>query len=350
MRIVADEDLSAAAVAEINVHVPARRGWIRASEALFSAWPGTAGRELEDLFERAAGCSRELDEQARNLLIPYAEWRIAAGDRDRWVRFLTRAGVVDHLRPVPAFSGPPPRTEGRSIADALAQRSPIDRVQRNAWYALMTHELLNLPNQYTPYSARDAYRLPGQADHQALAPIAGKLFALQVVRMLEAQPTLLEMTLYRPAHPWAPNARAWPSPAGAFVRTAEWLPVASGEFVSLYRAWLPGSDGQPPPKLPILDHDVRRLLSRGEAAQEILIRYGLSEFGAANSSWMFLRQVGSLVEDASPAQAERLLVACQEAWQAVSLDGSLPEDLHLVGRRASMVCSVNPRQTRGASW
>lgn len=166
MRIVADEDLSPAAVAEIGVLVPARRGWIRAGEALFGAWPGTAGRELEDLFERAAGCSRELNVQAGNLLRPYADWQIAPADRQHWVAFLTKAGVVDHLRPVSAFLGPPPRVEGRFIADALAQRPLIGRAQRDAWRALMSRELNHLPNQYTPYSVRDAYRFPGQADYR----------------------------------------------------------------------------------------------------------------------------------------------------------------------------------------
>jgi hypothetical protein len=73
---------------------------------------------------------------------------------------------------------------------------------------------------------------------------------------------------------------------------------------SLGRAWLPEGRGNPPPKLPIPDHDVRRLLSRGEAAQDILVQHGLSEFGAAYSGWPMLRQTGPLVADAGAAQAE----------------------------------------------
>jgi hypothetical protein len=252
MRIVTAEDTADGVVLELPTLVPARAGWIRASTAYFSSrWAGEASLGLDRLFDDAAGLSAELDTHAGRRLVPFADWEVKAGDRDAWVKFLRKSGVVDHLRPVPAFAGTAPREMGYMLAPALARRAGLPTGQTAAWERRMqTASALANPN--TIYTVSGAMRLPGQLDHPVLAAVVGRAYALQLIRTLEVHPDLPRMSVFRPSdhHQFAQNRVDWCSPIGAFISEAVWLPLADGSLAELSRAWLPGSAPTMPPQLP----------------------------------------------------------------------------------------------------
>ena len=343
MSIVSDEDTSAAVVRDVGLMVPTRSGWSRANEAFFGRWTGTQGHELQDLLEAAQGVSEELDAHAGRVLIPYRDWRVSPA-LELWVSFLRKAGVAEHLRPIPAFIGPPPRSEPWGLPKALAQRVPLGEEQSKLWREGMGNAAA-LENPLTPYTASEAYRLPGQGDWTAIAPVAGKLYAQQVVRILEERPRLLRMVVYRPSshHATKKNETNWHSPIGTFVSSIAWIPTSQGGLACLADAWLPPSDARStPPRLTVVDWDMRMLLARADQALAALKVRGMPEYGSKDSAWRFLTIASALVEQASDhAVAERILSAALENWQLAPLNQAPPPGLKLLARRGGTINAVD---------
>lgn len=342
MRIVADEDTADGVIAELNPLVPTREGWSRASSAYFSRWPNTHGVELERLFERAAGLSPEFDEHGARLLRPYPDWPVVADEREQWTAFLLKAGVSDLLRPVLAISGPMPRGWPNALQPALIQRGNLPIDQRARWAELLPNPW-DVTNPQTDYSAKSVYRLPGQLDFDILGPIIAPEYAEAIVRLLETMPEIVNMTVFRPGHPQQPNQRNWPSPIAAFLRSAKWVPLADGRHVKLDKAWVPGEGRTPPPLLPLMSLDLRRVISACPKAAEILRNAGSPEFGTSAAAWHFLTIAGALVVDDTPSgDAERLFNAAQEAWLIATLDIAPPKEFHILGRRGGRITAVDP--------
>jgi len=342
MRITADEDTADGVVAEINPLVPTLEGWSRASTAYFCRWPETGGGELQHLFETAAGLSTEIDQHRTRLLRPYADWAVPANERSLWRTFLRKAGVSDILRLVPAISGPMPRGFPSALQPALLQKANLPAEQRGPWGELMPNPW-TVTNPQTDYTTSNVYRLPGQLDFAALAPVVGLAYAQAVVRVLEAHPNCVDMTVYRPGHPHQPNTRNWASPVAAFLRSTAWIPLANGGQARLGQAWLPGEARTPPPLLPLMAIELRRTLAGCSKAAEILRRAGLAEFGTTPSAWRYLTAAGTLISsETTNGDAERLFSAAQEAWLVAGLEQTPPDGLRLLGRRAGRIVAVDP--------
>lgn len=341
MRIARDEEVSETVIAELNLRVPANGKWIRADTAYFGGgWPGVAGNRLESLFETAKGLSADLDGQGDNLLRPYRQWRVAPGKQADWVQFLIQAGVRDHLRPLLAFPGSAPRSDYGPPFDEVRRRAALPTDQTVAWTSVLG-EPTDYPNPYTAYTISGAYRLPGQADFEALAPVAGRPYAEQVLRVLDAEPAKLKMRLYRPNHAQR-HERAIASPIEAFVRAAKWVPTIKG-LVRLDDAWIGTENKTAPPGLPIIEYEFRTQMLRHEAADTKLRDLGMPAYGSADSAWRLLVVASSYVTEAKDtAEAERWLSASQEAWSRADLKESAPTGLRLVCRSGGSIIAVDP--------
>lgn len=348
MEIVIGEDSSAATVGDITLLVPARGGWRRAAEAFFGSWNGTRGKELQSFFADIAGISGELDSLAENVLLPYRDWQVPAGRQENWVNFLRKAGVADHLRALAVFSGPPPRSEPYRLATALTQRAGLGDEQTALWRTHMS-ESSALPNPQTHYTVRDAYRLPGQADWAAIAPVAGIAYARQLILMLDASPDLAEMTVFRPSahHRTATHARRWLSPIGAFLVGTSWVPTSGTGRALLQHAWRPPIDARSsPPGLPVVDWDIRLLLGQCDRATELLHDHGMPDYGHRESAWRFLALAPTLIDDTPDhASKERLLAAALDNWQIAPLNAAPPAGFRLIARQSGRVVSVDLGQS-----
>ncbi len=329
-------------VAEIGLIVPTRDGWIRADEAFFGDWPGTKSEDLDLLLKKAGPVSPELQALSGKRLVPYKDWNVGSGERDAWVSLLRRAGVSDHLRPIPVLRRPPVRSNGNNLSWALSQRELRVSPEQKAAWGRQLRDQSQVANPQTLYTVRDAWRLPGQADYEAIAVVACAAYAVQVVRMLESYPALDRMGLFKPDHPNAPDRRFWPSPAGAFLTSEAWMPTQGEERVAAARAWLPTAQDTPPAQVPLVAHAVRAEIERSTLAREPLARLGVSVLGEAASAWRLLAQAtGWLGRGRHPG--DRLLSLTQDAWSKADLSLPLPPDLKLLARVDGQVIAFDPR-------
>jgi hypothetical protein len=322
--------------------VPTREGWIRAGEAFFGEWPQTRSGDLDALFDAAGPASEELATLGLKRLIPYRDWNVPAGGREAWIALLRRAGVSDHLRPVAVLQRPAVRVYGNSLAYALERRAvEISAAQTAAWGAVLQQQQ-SPANPQTPYTVRDAWRLPGQADYAEIAEVAAEAYAVQVVRMLEETPGLDRMNVFKPDHPNAPDTRRWPSPAGAFLTSERWIPISSEERALVSRAWLPTVSDTPPAHAPLVSPGLRTEIDRCDRAREALGRLGLSVLGQPASAWRLLVQAPGWLER-SRQPAERLLALTQDAWSRAGLNEPMPERMRLLARVDGEVIAFDPR-------
>ncbi len=328
--------------AEINLRLPTRSGWERASDTFFGGWPGTHSEELDELFEKAGPVSRELQALGEFRLKPYADWHVPSGRRDAWIKFLMQAGVRDHLRPLPALTGQPVRQSGSRLVQTLSARNvAISADQKKAWISqLNQQDMLTNPN--TDFSVRDASRFPGQADYAEIAKVAADAYAVQIVRMLEESPSIVSMTVFRPGHSHAPNARQWPSPAAAFLVSEHWVPIVGGIRERLGRSWLPAENETPPTQAPLVSHRTKGTIGRSDRAREALIDLGLSVFGQPGSAWPLLVQSGPWLTSSSQS-GDRLWSLTQDAWARASLERPLPTGLRLLAKIDGEVIAFDPR-------
>lgn len=349
LTICTGEGGSIAEADEIGLRVPVRKGWVRATEAFFGGWAGTRSHELDELFEKASPVSTELASLSDYRLVPYPHWNVPPGKRDAWIAFLKKAGIVDHLRPSQTIVGQPVRSQGNYIVSVLAGRNlAISEDQKKAWVRRLGSEA-NLPNPLTEYTVRDAWRFPGQADYKEIGKVAAEAYAIQLVRMLEAFPELVEMTVFRPNHSSAPNTRTWASPAQSFLATEEWVPIIGDVKQTLDKSWLPALHETPPVQAPLVTHTVRSAIERSDHAQEILVDKGLSIFGQPGAAWRLLAQAGEWL-DGSSHPAERLWGLTVEAWAYANLSLDLPDGIRLLAKMDGEVISFDPRTEERAIY
>ena len=234
MKIVTAEDTAEGVVSELNPLVPTREGWSRANAAYFGEqWTRTSGY-LEQLSRKRRAC-RKSSMRMRNA---YSERlrigrRAVTTTRRPGSRFCARRGssTILGLSP-PSLARLSASTPG-SLPSALVQRAGLPPDQARAWRALMAGER-DLPNPQTDYTVSEVYRFPGQLDYEALALTVGQLYAMQVIRTLDAVPGLASMAVYRPSpqHRKAENRRLWPSPVASFLQRSAWMPLASGKLAN----------------------------------------------------------------------------------------------------------------------
>lgn len=333
---------SLADAAEINLRLPTRSGWQRASDTFFGGWPGTHSDELDELFERAGPVSPELQALGELRLTPYPDWHVPSSRRDAWIKFLTLAGVRGHLRPLPALTGQSVRQTGNRLVQTLSGRNvAISVEQKKAWINQLNQQD-TLINPNTDFSVRDASRFPGQADYADIAKVAADAYAVQIVRMLEESPDIVSMTVFRPNHSHAPNTRQWPSPAAAFLVSEQWVPVVGGGRERLGRSWLPAASETPPAQAPLVSYRTKTAIERSDRAREKLIDLGLSVFGQPGSAWPLITQADTWLRSSSQS-GDRLWSLTQDAWSRASLRRPLPTGLRLLAKTKGEVITFDPR-------
>lgn len=346
-RIVEEEHISSGVVTEIDPLVPTKAGWTRARDAYFGGWEGTSGRELQSLFEKAEGLSDEIDQQSQNLILPFEKWLVKDRNIGAWIEFLKKAGVSEHLRPIPISSATRLRSWPGYLASSLAQRVVIGEHQAEIWRDLMG-EMITLPNPNTDYSATEVYRLPGQSDYEALAPFVAHEYARQVIRILEANPSLLTIKVFQTYHQYR-GQHAWPSPISAFLKGVAWIPSSNASLQLIGDVWLPDPEGrQAPPELPIVELDLRTLIAQCPSSSDVLREAGLPVLGTDESAWTFLATAATIIsKGVDPQVAEKWLPVLQEAWRRAPLDEPPAPDFRLTGRCGSAIVPVTVDEDDG---
>lgn len=260
-------------------HIPNKAGeWIPARQAYFgSDWPGTRGAELRGLVDAASSTSNEIEEIGNATLAETKTWTTNQNEAKEWSIFLRGLGVNDTLRLKTARPPGALKVQGRILDNELLKRCKLHDSIREYW-AKDLHPLADaILNPYTDYTVSGRVPIiPGLNEFDKLSPSARRLFAQEIICVLEKEgESLLTIIIQRPDHGNS-NRTEWPSPILSFLRHAEWLPAQSLEshlyFAQPKDVWhfQQRTTTMKPDFLPIIDGECRMVLDLKEEAQKLL--------------------------------------------------------------------------------
>lgn len=235
----------------VDLHVETRGGWRPASGSFFSgAWTAD-GRKLTTYLAEAAALSADCRRADDALLLDEPDWAPRSDNgRREWVPFLRAVGVRDGLPLVQDDNAPVSGWPSHVWTGFLRTAAP--QAGRDAGWVRL-HEPFRLRNPMTRYERKgELWRLPGQLEHEQLAPEARERFADLIVVMLGNEDhDWLRWRLGRYDR-WESqwNEVCPHTPAGAFVLTAPWVPAdgSDEDFRRLDELWATSNAGARVPR------------------------------------------------------------------------------------------------------
>lgn len=292
---------------EVGLKVPILGGgWLPAGQALFSsAWPRTAGGQIETLIREATGVSDDLTRMQARLLARPADVTSADDDISDWVAFLRRAGVRDWLDPVAMPS------TGKSLYGAELTHRPLAAFMglteeaQQLWRAHF--DRLERPARYpqTPYvAATPGYGLPGQDDHEHLSSKAKSAYAELLVLGLDKWSDECLRTSFHRDRSGDPDVKTVPTLAAAFLVRAAWLETrapghSGGQFVQPADAWMTNDEDDDNARrfAPLVSMPLRRLIFGSKQTLQRLRHAGIGVWSDPDHAGRLIWHHGQLLAD-----------------------------------------------------
>ncbi|KOV87558.1 sacsin N-terminal ATP-binding-like domain-containing protein [Nocardia sp. NRRL S-836] len=271
-----------------------------ATQVLFSSgWPGTNGKLLESVTAVDEETSGELSELAGRLLVTPSQLLRDNDDRQGWVEFLGKLGVLNELPVHRAQETRKPH--GNELRpEHLALNGSLPSGVAAQWRTRLPRFTARFPG--TPYTTRTPLTwLPGQDRVEHLPDTARVAYAKLVLLGLQGwQDDLFTMTWERD-RPGDKDPRTISTPLGAFLSRVRWLVVhdprtQSERFETLQRAWL-FKESVPPRFAPVLRRDLRVLAETNRPVLNRLQRLGMPVWDAPVHAGRQLDHLASLLAD-----------------------------------------------------
>lgn len=284
-----------------GLFVPTRGGWRSAESSMFgSGWSSCPhGKRLESFVKSAASMSPQLATQYDCFLLPFSDWISERGEEEDWVRFLSAAGVREHLQPVASE-----RTvrDGRagSLAHELAQVVPgLSDESRQLWSAALGRATKEQFSTVTYRAELTPWQLPGLNESNTLSSDLRREYGAQVIRAVTGlRDNHLGFRVYRPGNPASgPATVTWPTPLATLLREGCWMPVMRGNsglrFVRPKEAWYFSEEDETRPRfMELLAPTVAKLVD--ESTNERLRK--LADLKTLNDLRDSLSALGAYVE------------------------------------------------------
>ncbi|NEY92256.1 sacsin N-terminal ATP-binding-like domain-containing protein [Tabrizicola oligotrophica] len=328
-----------AALKTAKLHVPLVDGWGPASTACFSASWSEVGQALETYLLAAAEVSPDCRKARQTLLTSWDEWPDAGGDSKRhWAQFLDLVGVADGLRPFASDI----RREGTPSGEwetRLASAKPADGMDQD-WVHAASRTFFH--HRYTSYSMKgEAWRLPGQVEHQNLSETAKYALCRLVIHHLkEHGHDCLTFRLGRYERPEKQqDERVLQSPLAIFVRSKPWLPVETqdGErFLRPNQCWAASDRRSKVPKFVFgASADATRLVETDQVAKIAFSPLiGLQDWTSRETALERIRALATVCGHLQAAERPSFRRELLRSWKDVcSLGEQIPSDLPLVVSR-----------------
>ena len=324
--------ISTPEIGELKFFLPARQGWVPASEAMFgNGWSSSNGKALETLLQRCSTLSAELAAASGRLLPDFKEWK-GGGDVVQWHHFFGALGVRDCLQP----TGSSRRIQQEVRAWQMVQlitSAVIDLDERSSrvWRNVLSQFAEKIPHPNTNYHCElRAWRLPGQTDSLQFPQDLRRDFAVQVLRAVQ--------NLSKEYFGFIMSARGaswghveWPTPLQAFLTEVPWVPVVDNAnqmvFVTPKDAWHFSSDDdhQKPRFMPLVARPIAKLLNEGYT--ERMRAAGLGILNDPDDAERALQVYVAAAEQdiAESRDVRRFKELFSEAWNEVARRGRYPE-------------------------
>lgn len=319
-------------IGELRFFLPARQGWVAASEAMFgNGWTSPNGKALETLLQRCGALSAELAAASGRLLPDFKEWE-GGGDVAQWHHFLGALGVRDCLQPTGSSRRIQQEVRAwpmvRLITSAVTD---LDEQSSEVWRNVLSQLAEKIPHPYTNYHCElRAWRLPGQTDSLQFPPELRRDFAVQVLRAVQ--------NLSKEYFGFIMSARGaswghveWPTPLQAFLTQVPWVPVVDNAnhtvFVTPKEAWHFSSDDdhQKPRFMPLVARPIAKLLNEGYTRR--MRAAGLGILNDPDDAERALQVYAAAAEQgiAESRDVRRFKELFSKAWNEVARRGGYPE-------------------------
>lgn len=324
--------ISTPEIGELKFFLPARQGWVPASEAMFGhGWSSLNGKALETLLQRCGALSAELAAASGRLLPDFKEWK-GGGDVVQWYHFLGALGVRDCLQP----TGSSRRIQQEQRAWQMVRLitsavTDLDEQSSRVWRNVLSQFAEKIPHPNTNYHCElRAWRLPGQTDSLQFPQDLRRDFAVQVLRAIQ--------NLSKEYFGFIMSARGgswghveWPTPLQAFLTEAPWVPVVDNAnqmvFVTPKEAWHFSSDDdhQKPRFMPLVARPIAKLLNEGYTRR--MRAAGLGILNDPDDAERALQVYAAAAEQgiAESREVRRFKELFSDAWNEVAQRGRHPE-------------------------
>lgn len=322
-----------------DLYVPTLSGWHPAKDAFFSSSWTSVGRTLENYLTEAAEVSADCRYARDLLLVGQQDWPVAVQDsKGHWTRFLELIGVADGLRPIPARldrKGTPV-----DLWNSILRRGKAADGFDHNWCAEVAHISFNHP--YTEYRVRgEAWRLPGQLEHDALSESARETFCTLAFDHLKIHGTSFfhfevgRFERYERDY----DKRVFPTPLATFLRKRAWIAAMTQDGLAFRcprECWASRQRrGGPPRFIDRIPEGVANF-SEGDKLAELAFGkpLGLREWNNPETALDRLRDLAGVAVRLASNDRPTLRREYQHAWlDAVETGISLPNDLSLIVTR-----------------
>lgn len=201
---------------------------IAATDAVFSeTWPEeTLGRRLSEFLASAPNDVPDLITFKGKRLAPTGHRAFKGTRIGQWTRFLSALGVRRGLQSFER-EGLDTVTAGQLKSFEFASKIGLSDAAIEEWRRdLKVHKPHALTFSYNTLHrfSTKIWCLPGQNDHQRFSPECRELYAGLVIEWAAAVPTDQLVTNVHHTY-YTSDSREWSTPAGAFLRSAEWMPA-----------------------------------------------------------------------------------------------------------------------------
>ena len=328
-----DEELQ-----EAELYVPTLSSWQPANRAVFSSSWTPIGRKLENYLVEAAEVSVDCRNARDFMLVGQQKWPIPVQNaKQHWVRFLEIIGVADGLKPVPANirrKGPP-----IYLWDAVLRYGKTSEGLDEDWCTEVASVSFNHPYTEDYRMKGEAWRLPGQIEHETLPESAKEAFCALIFEHLKVHRVRyfqFEVGRFERYYQREWDLRVLPTPLATFLRAKAWIAASTLDGIAFRRpreCWASRvSRGGPPSFIDRVPETVADFSESGELVEfafgEAL---GLRDWQNQETAVDRLRDLSSVV--ASLASKGRLTTRSENrrAWHDIVETGTLlPPDLELI--------------------
>ena len=329
------------AIRSAKLCVPTLTGWLPATQAAFSSSWTPTGIKLENFLVEAARVSPDCRRAKNLLLVGFDDWPVSVSDaKHRWRSFLTLLGVADGLRPVTARVQQ--SDEGWSW-NGLLRTGKAEEGLDGDWCAEASLRPFGHP--YTQYFRQgEAWRLPGQIEHEKLPEVAKQAFHELVFQNLAKENSSKFLTFKvgrfkRRQRDW--DHRVLPTPLATFLRSKAWIAASTREdsdFRKASECWgARTKQGKPPRFMDRVPDTVTDLVEANQDFANLVFgrELGLRDWQSEETAVERLTETASLSISLSSHDRPAFRREYRRAWFDVVKTGvSLPSDLSLAVDRS----------------